>query len=156
PASSMIGVHFKVGGAAAFLGLPADELRDQVVDLEAIWGVCAWAWRDRLLAAPGPLAKFRLLEQFLLALLVRDKADVQRQRRVTWALERFQREPHTLTIRSVVDELGISHKHFIEQFRQQVGLTPKLFCRIQRFQKVLSKITAQQSVEWADVAYSCG
>src|SRR5262249_53901321 len=47
PASSMIGVHFKVGGAAAFLGLPADELRDQVVDLEAIWGACAWAWRER-------------------------------------------------------------------------------------------------------------
>ena len=156
PGSSMMGVHFKAGGAAAFLGLSAAELRDQVVELEAIWGGCAWKWRERLLAAIGPQAKFRLLEQFLLGLLFRGKSDVTRQRQITWALQRFRREPHTLTIGAVVDELGISHKHFIEQFRRRVGLTPKLFCRIQRFQQVLSKITSQQSVEWADIASACG
>jgi AraC-like DNA-binding protein len=152
----MIGVHFKAGGAAAFLGLSAEELRDQVVDLEAIWGRCVWLWRDRLLAAPGPRAKFRLLEQFLLTLLQRRPSDLQRQRRVQWALGRFLNQPDTVTIRSVVEELGISHKHFIDQFRREVGLTPKLFCRIQRFQKVLSTIQAQQTVQWADIASSCG
>ena len=156
PASSMIGVHFKAGGAAAFLGLSAEELRDQVVDLEAIWGRCVWPWRDRLLAAPGPPAKFRLLEQFLLELWQRRSSDLQRPRRVHWALGQFLKEPDTVTIRSVVEQLGISHKHFIEQFRHEVGLTPKLFCRIQRFQKVLSTIKAQQPVEWADIASSCG
>ncbi len=34
----MIGVHFKPGGAAAFLGMPADELAGQVVELDAVWG----------------------------------------------------------------------------------------------------------------------
>jgi hypothetical protein len=38
PRSSMIGVHFKPGGAAAFLGLPAGELAGQVVELDAVWG----------------------------------------------------------------------------------------------------------------------
>src|SRR5207237_10870570 len=38
PQSSMIGVHFKPGGAAAFLGMPADELASQVVELDAGWG----------------------------------------------------------------------------------------------------------------------
>ncbi len=38
PQSSMIGVHFKPGGAAAFLGMPADELAGQVVELDAVWG----------------------------------------------------------------------------------------------------------------------
>jgi len=156
PGSSMIGVHFKAGGATAFLGLPGDELRDQVVELEAIWGGCAWELRERLLAASRPQAKFRLLEQFLLRQLVTGESDPMRQRRISWALERFLRDPHGLTIRAVVDQLGVSHKHFIDQFRQQVGLTLKLFCRIQRFQQVLSKISSQRSVEWADIACACG
>jgi AraC-like DNA-binding protein len=155
PASSMIGVHFKAGGAVPFLGSPADELRDRVVELEAIWGARAWDLRDQLLAARGPQAKFRRLEQFLLDRLERWSAP-GRSRHVSWALQRLLGQPEMPAIRDVVDELGISHKHFVAQFRRQVGLTPKLFCRIQRFQQVLSRIASQQTVEWADVACGCG
>jgi len=154
--SSMIGVHFRPGGATAFLGLPADQLRDQVVELDAIWGGGAWELRERLLQAKGASAKFQLLEQFLLNLLRRDSSRSTRQGRISWALERFLEEPHALSIRAVAEQVGMSHKHFIEQFRRQVGLTPKLFCRVQRFQQVLTKITSRQSVEWADIACACG
>jgi AraC-like DNA-binding protein len=156
PDSSMIGVHFKPGGASPFLGMPAGELANRVVELDAIWGGCSWELRERLLTARGAQGKFRVLEEFLLDRLQRCERDDTQQRRVSWALERFLSEPQALTIRSVVDQLGISHKHFIAQFRQQVGLTPKLFCRLQRFQQVLSRITAQESVEWADIACDCG
>ena len=42
PCSTMIGAHFKPGGAARFLGLPAGELGRQVVELDAIWGGGIW------------------------------------------------------------------------------------------------------------------
>ena len=155
PNSSMIGAHFKPGGVMPFLGLPADELRDQVVELEPIWGASGWELRDRLLAAPSPEAKFRLLEQFLLYRLSKDSIAIDGRRRVDWALSQFLEQPHR-PIRAVVDGLGVSHKHFIEEFRRQVGLTPKLFCRIRRFQGILSQINSRQTVEWADVACSCG
>jgi hypothetical protein len=61
----MIGVHFKPGGAAAFLGVPGDELAGQVVELDAVWGGAVWDWRDQLLAAPTPESKFGLLERLL-------------------------------------------------------------------------------------------
>src|SRR5262245_20040094 len=108
PNSSMIGVHFKPGGAAPFLRLHADELRDGVVELDTIWGGDAWDLREHLLAACGPKLKFRLLENFLLARLARGRLDGTRQRSISWALDRFQREPQALTIRAVVDELGMS------------------------------------------------
>jgi AraC-like DNA-binding protein len=155
PGSSMIGVHFKPGGAAPFLGCPADDLRDRVAELEAIWGTCAWDLREQLLAARGCQAKFQRLEQFLLSRLAR-VPDPRPPRSISWALQRLLRQPDLPAIRSVVDELGISHKHFVAQFRRQVGLTPKLFCRIQRFQQVLSQIACRQTVEWADIACGCG
>jgi AraC-like DNA-binding protein len=154
PASSMIGAHFKPGGAAVFLDMPADEIRDRVVDLESIWGRGSRDLREQLLAAKSPSEKFHVLEQFLCALLARRKSELQR--RVSWALHRFISEPRVGTIGDVVQDLGISHKHFIEQFRRQVGLTPKLFCRIQRFQEVLRKINAKQLVQGAQLAVDCG
>jgi len=156
PASSMIGAHFRPGGAAAVLGLPANEMCDQVVELDAFWGDDAWDLREQLLAARGSDAKFHLLEKFLLSRLRRNKTNEASQRKISWALERFSADPHALTIRSAAHQLGVSHKHFIEQFRRQVGLTPKLFCRVQRFQHVLSRINSRQMVEWADVACACG
>jgi AraC-like DNA-binding protein len=154
--SSMIGAHFKPGGIALFLGLPADEMRDRVVELDAFWGIGAWCLRDQLLAARPPQLKFRILEQFLRERLLHSKFPAGRSPRVDGAVNRFLRQPDQIAIRNLAEEFGISHKHFIDEFRRHVGLTPKLFCRIRRFQEVLVRITARERVEWADVACSCG
>ncbi|MDB6040506.1 MAG: Helix-turn-helix domain [Verrucomicrobiales bacterium] len=145
PRSSMIGVHFKPGGMAMFLGRPADELRDQVVQIDALWGKAGLDLRERLLTANDPHARFKVLETFLLGRLAPARAD--RDGRISWAVSHFSSNPQGRTIRALANGLGISHKHFISEFRERVGITPKLFCRIQRFQQVLSKIKAQHSVQ---------
>src|SRR5262245_44931504 len=62
---SVIGVHFRPGGAFPFLALPLDELRNQHVALDALWGTRATELRERLLAAQGPEARLLLLERLL-------------------------------------------------------------------------------------------
>ena len=37
-----------------------------------------------------------------------------------------------------------------------MGLTPKSFSRVQRFQRVLRKVHRLPSIDWADVALECG
>src|SRR5262249_39250867 len=75
---------------------------------------------------------------------------------VRWALSTFMREPQVPSISTLVDQLGISHKHFISRFRHEVGLTPKLFCRVRRFHQVLAQIKSRKNVVWTEVAYNCG
>jgi AraC-like DNA-binding protein len=156
PNSSMIGVHFRPGGAGAFLGFPAEELANRVVQFEAIWGKAGPRLREQLLATASARAKFLLLEQFLLERLARTKTAPQRQARVNWAVRQFLAQPEMPRIGALAAELGISHKHFITEFRREVGLTPKLFCRIQRFQRTLVAAQAGAKVDWADVACRCG
>ena len=156
PNSSMIGVHFKPGGAAAVLGCPADELRDRVVELEDIWGAPAHDLREQLLAARGAAAKFDILEQALFTRLAQRRLDTAQEHRIFRARDQFVAGANAVRIADVVDQLGVSHKQFIEQFRRHVGLTPKLFCRIRRFQDVLSKVNTGKQVAWADVACACG
>jgi hypothetical protein len=70
--ASVMGVHFRQGGAFPFLGLAANELADIYIDLDTAWGRWATEVRERLSAARSPARRFRLLEQslFRLALMV--------------------------------------------------------------------------------------
>ncbi len=153
PKSSMMGVHIKPGGTVLFLGMPATEVAGAVVELEAIWGKQGLELRESLLGTPGPAAKLRRLEAFLLG---RMRKRFVRHPAVTHALEQFTRAPHESTVGRTADRVGLSRRRFIEVFRHEVGMTPKRFCRLQRFQRVLREIESRRSIDWADLSAACG
>ena len=62
----------------------------------------------------------------------------------------------TGNVNAVVDESGYCHRRFIELFRESVGLSPKVYCRIVRLQSVIDRIASNAEVSWADVAASSG
>jgi AraC-like DNA-binding protein len=151
------GVAFRPGGAFPFLGLPAGELQDSNASLSALWGLQAASdLREQLLAARSPEAKFKILED---AFLRRINAPLEPTHpAVAFAVENFQHRP-ARTISFVTDQIGLSDRRFIQLFSQHVGLTPKLFCRVQRFQKVLRNITraaAGSVIDWPQIALTCG
>ena len=152
--ASMIGVHFKPGGAAPFLKMPASELCDEVVELDDVWGSHSRVWRERLLSVPTPISRFKVMEELLCAQMARVNRP-QIPRRIGWALDCFANGAGARRISTMAEELGISHKHFIDEFRNATGLTPKLFCRIRRFQGVLKRIQVSKTVNWTDVAVAC-
>lgn len=64
------------------------------------------------------------------------------------------------SIAVTTERVGLSSRRFIELFRRQVGLTPKVFCRVRRFQQVLERVHREEvhrgDMEWAQVALACG
>jgi AraC-like DNA-binding protein len=151
--AAIMGVHFKPGGAFPFLHLPAGELHNVHVSLDTLWGPKAGQLRERLLEAKSPAARFRVLEQSLVAQADRP---LVRHPAVAFALKAFQSATPTRTVADVIEQIGLSPRRLIQVFRDEVGLTPKLFCRIQRFQEVLRRLGREQPVEWANVALACG
>lgn len=151
--SSMMGIHFKPGGAFPFLSVPADELRDEAVSLDIVWGATANELRDQLRDASNSQSRFHILKQALLAHLTRP---LMRHPAVAFALKEFMDTTHTRTIADVTEHTGLSPKHFISLFSQEVGLTPKLFCRICRFQKALQLIRSGRHIEWTEIALTGG
>jgi AraC-like DNA-binding protein len=149
----IIGVHFRPGGAFPFLRMPAGELRDTTVSLDTLWGAAAVDLRDQLLEAPTHADRFDVLERILLSELTRG---FDRHAAVGFALRRFMAQPHTATVSGVTDQIGLSAKRFIQVFRDETGFTPKVFCRIRRFQQALGRIEGHKNVEWANVALDCG
>lgn len=151
--SSMIGTHFQPGGLAPFVPGGAGEVSEQVVEADAVWGTAILDLRDALRHASSPDLKFNLLEEFLLRRL-HDRWE--RHPAIVHALRRFTADPHQGRIDEVAGETGLSHKQFIERFRREVGLTPKRYCRIRRFQRVLAEIHAGRPVNWTELALAGG
>jgi AraC-like DNA-binding protein len=150
--TSVMGAHFKPGGAFAFLGLPVDELCNLHVPLEALWGRRAHELRERLLATTGgPEARLELLERLLLSFFARREAH---HAAVGHALAAFGRGP--CRIAGVVDQTGLSPRRFIRLFRDEVGLTPKSFCRVRRFQNAVLALHGAHEVDLARTALACG
>lgn len=147
-----MGVHFKAGGAFPFFDLPAGELRDVSVGLEELWGVEGRCLRERLLEAPTPARKFAILEQ---AMLRQAKKPLQKHRAVRFAVREFQRAPHQ-RVSGVLEETGLSERRFSQVFADEVGLTPKTYCRLQRFQRALAKSFEPRTIDWAEIALECG
>ena len=72
---------------------------------------------------------------------------------VAHALGRFE---SFATVREVVGETGYSHRRFIELFRRAVGLSPKLYCRVLRFQSALNHLAERSPGSLADLALAAG
>ena len=150
---ALLGVHFKPAGAFPFLRrMPADELHNQRVSLEDIWGAEAGALHERLHAAATPAARFRVLEAALIARL--DGPPV-RHPAVAYALGAIDAAP-ARPIGDITDQIGLSARRFIALFTAQVGLTPKLYGRVRRFQDVLVRVHGVADIDWTDVALTCG
>jgi AraC-like DNA-binding protein len=49
-----------------------------------------------------------------------------------------------------------SQKQLILNFKKYVGLSPKYYQRILRFNDILQKIHNREKISWAEVAYNCG
>jgi AraC-like DNA-binding protein len=150
--SSMMGAHFRTGGAAPFFGFPISELTSNVIELDLIWKQQILALRDQLLEAPSIARKFDLLEQYLLRIA---RARLDPDRTVAAALATLRTWP-VLSLRDLAAQLGVSQKQMIARFDARVGLTPKLTSRVFRFQKVLKKVHGHREPDWVDVALDCG
>jgi AraC-like DNA-binding protein len=151
--ASIIGVHFRPGGAFPFLGVSAGELADRHVDLETLWGSSARELRERLCEAASSAARFALLENALVTRLFRP---LENHPAVSCALRIFREHRGSVPVLRVAELVGLSHRRFVELFTSQVGMSPKLFCRVQRFQHTAAILKTVDMPNWTQLAASCG
>jgi methylphosphotriester-DNA--protein-cysteine methyltransferase len=132
------------------------EITDWVADADLIFGNPFYRLREQLLHAPSIEIMFSLMEQFLIqrggdAL----HADAASQC-VAYAVSHIVSRPDASGNRILSDAIGYSQKHFIDLFKGQVGVTPKQYLKIMRFQKAIREIEKGGFVNWNQIALESG
>lgn len=150
---SMVGVRFRPGGAYPFFRFPISELSESVTELDLIWGRLVDEIRAELQKIESPDDRLLKLEWFLMRQVQRS---LEPNRLITFAVHQLQHSPQFLAIRDLASTIGITQKHLISQFEKVVGLRPKSFARVCKFQKVINLIEEQKEIEWSAVALDCG
>jgi AraC-like DNA-binding protein len=152
-ASSVIGVHFRPGGAAAFFGGALPALRNRTELLEDLWGMGVRGLRERLQSASGPDQRFALVEA---ALTARLRAAPAPDPLVRDALRAFARDPGLARVGTVQRASRSGAAQFIQRFEDAVGITPKRYARVMRLRALLARIATDAPRHWAALAVDAG
>lgn len=152
PACS-VGAVLRPGAARALFGVPAGELAHHHTALGDLWGDAAVALRQRIAAEPTPARRLARFEALVAARIRRARVRGVHPA-IAHALSRFA----TLHARvdEVTAEIGYSHRRFVDLFRDDVGLTPKLHCRVTRFQAALARLASDPRASGAETALDAG
>ncbi len=109
--------------------------------------------RERLQAAPLVAQKFSLLEAaLLLRLMAAPPADAM----VVQALRALAQDPSAARIDAVQSASNCPAPQFIRRFDAAVGITPKRYARVLRFNALLPRIVRVGPRDWAQVAVEGG
>jgi AraC-like DNA-binding protein len=149
PARS-VGAQLSPGAAQVLFGYDADVFAGRHASLEDLWGRAAAHAQERLMEARRPAEQLGVLESILTERLPRLRG---LHPAVAQALASFET---TADVSDTVRRSGYSHRHFIQLFRQAVGLPPKVYCRLLRFGRVIDRIKTAVPVSWAGLALAAG
>ncbi len=148
----LFGIRFQPAGACTFFRFDMSELADRIEPLDAVWASVDEI-ESKLLAAPDFWARVAITEAELLSRL-RENNPVDRLLRR--AVENVSLENGARSIAALARDVGISQRGLERRFKQAIGLSPKMFSRIVRFQRVLGSLGSAATPRVLDAATDFG
>jgi AraC-like DNA-binding protein len=152
--SATIGVFFRPARVAPFLRVPISDLTDRTVAIDDVWGTASTRLSSGLCDL-DEAARIDRLESFLLTCLAR-----QRQRAAALDVDRLAssviRRQGRVTVDAMARAAGVSRQHLSREFRERIGIPPKLYTRLVRFQSGLVYADSRGRVDWARAAIDMG
>ena len=149
--ASMLGIQFRPQGARQLLRLPISELTDSAIALgDLSRRLFRQFERVRDLSFPIPAAA--TLDRILHTFAEPARADDDP---IFYAVREIERTRGLMSMKAVADRIGWSTRQLQRRFKDTVGISPKLFGRMQRFQHVFRALEGP-ATSWVSAAIHCG
>jgi AraC-like DNA-binding protein len=117
------------------IGSPLHESTGRLVNLADLVGRAADELGQRCVDLPNAESRVRCAERWISARIARSRAI---DPRVAWSAARIERSNGVVAIARLQEQTGLSKKRLIQGFREQIGVTPKLYARIIRFRRAVT------------------
>ena len=154
--AKMFIVYFHKGMAFPFYTFPMTHLSDRVVDADTVFKNSLTDMHEMFLACASVKQMFTIAEHFFQQRLSQWRGDEMKTACVRYALQEITHRPDILKLENIIGQIGYSQRHFIDFFKNSVGVNPKTYLKIMRFQKAIVGIERAKKVNWSSVALESG
>lgn len=134
------------------LGCPPAEIANRVVTLSDAMGAAARDLGERLAQATSAEARFDSLDSFILERIGDGEGP---DRRMEVAAATLRRQPD-MPVATLAERLNIDRRDFARRFRRTLGVSPRHYARLARFEAFVAAISAEPTAALADLAVAAG
>jgi AraC-like DNA-binding protein len=146
-------IEFKPNGFNRLFGIPASDICDGVFSANEVIGNVIEKFYERLVNAVSIRQMVSTTDKFLFGFL--------NKRKVVYSNDGITRISNQLLTNSLPNisqyacQANMSIRNFERRFTEQVGTSPKLFCRLLRFSVAVQSKMANPEKSWMDIAFDC-
>lgn len=151
--SHLVGMRLRPEGAFRLMAAPMHAFAGRVYESDEVFGPVLEGLAQRLAACASAAGRFALMQAWALRRLQDGRGW---HPNVCAAMQRLAQDGGRMRVHALARELGVSHKHLIHQFHEQVGMAPKRVARIIAFNRVLARLGGAAPKDWAAIAHEAG
>lgn len=143
-------VRFKPGGLKAFTPYPIHEFRDANVDLPLIFPKhLVSEMEERLSEATNMNARIAIVQVFLVSVI----EEKLKERLILQVAKQIQTRNGDVSIKQLAEEFFVGKRTLERKFNEYIGITPKKFSNIIRFQHAIH--LRKSGHDYLDIVQSC-
>jgi AraC-like DNA-binding protein len=147
----MISIVFQSIGAKAFFRIPMSEIKEQMVEIDALSDHQLRELEKQLTGTMDNKICVTYIEQFLLKRICRfEEYNLKRLVSVIQSINGGQ-----MGIASLAGVACLGYKQFKRIFTEYIGTNPKDYLRVIRFQKALHTLQTNPQISLTGLAYEC-
>ncbi|MBO6522335.1 MAG: helix-turn-helix transcriptional regulator [Balneolaceae bacterium] len=150
--SGMIGIKFKPAGLTKLFGIDMQNYTDNVADLDSVLE-SEFHFVSEILLSPTPyFEKVDVLNQFF----TKKKAgNTKSSQIIEQTLELISENNGVISVSELTSTLDVGERKLERLFNKYVGLSPKFYSRIIRFNYIF-QVIQKKKLSWSEVAHLSG
>ena len=152
---SVFSIVFQPQGLKQFFKFPLHEICNQNVPLQYLIGQAGRDLGEKMSEATTFHQRVSIVETYLLNLLKTNFADFE-FRRINHIVELIKKTYGNIHINQMASAACLCRKQFERIFAEHVGISPKQYLKIIRFQFALFQKQKNVNMNMLDLSYNCG
>ena len=149
-----LSVTFTHKGVNSLLGVAMFELTNRIIAVESFWKKEGDNLIQQLIQSKKDEERVRILNQFFLYRLYHEQKVNQKD--IQWILDLLEEKAGKITVDEVAHHLDLSYKTLYRKFHENMGLCPKTYLRILRFNRACRLLNQNPDINWGELVYHCG
>lgn len=145
-------VSFHPGGLYRFLKIPMNEIYNQSIDADLLFGREIEMVIEQLSEAANYNHMIRIIEQFLL----RTSKTIKNCLPIDEVLTSMLHSRNTVNVDTLAKDACVSIRQLERQFKERIGLCPKVFAKLVRFSNAWGMRENNAVITWTEIAHACG